>query len=113
MPGKFVMAEPSIVYQEVCGTLARRVGIDVARKAEKLLDSMLHPRLVFECSSSFCKAAYSLCNEYNIYSVDALYLKVALDIRVILVSLDERDFINRVKRKNPPIEVYHVSEFPY
>ncbi|RLE87950.1 MAG: acyltransferase [Thermoprotei archaeon] len=30
-----------------------------------------------------------------------------------MVSLDKRDFIDRVKRKNPPIEVYHVSEFPY
>jgi len=74
---------------------------------------MLHPELVFECNSSFCKMAYSLCYEYNVYSVDALYLKVALDLRAILVSLDKRDFIDRVKHKNPPIEVYHVSEFPY
>ncbi len=48
-----------------------------------------------------------------IYSIAAPYLKVALDLRAILVSLDERDFIDRVKRKNPPIEAYHVSEFPY
>ena len=57
--------------------------------------------------------AYSLCYKYNVYSIDALYLKVALDLGAILVSLDERDFIDRVKRRNPPIEVYHVSEFPY
>jgi len=113
LPGKFILAEPSIVYQEVCGTLARRVSIDVARKAEKFLDLMLHPKLVFECDKNFCKVAYSLCYEYNIYSVDALYLKVALDLRAILVSLDRRDFVDRVKRKNPPIKVYHVSEFPY
>ena len=113
LPGRFVLAEPSIVYQEVCGTLARKVGIDVARKAEELLDLMLHPELVFECNSSFCKSAYTLCQEYNIYSIDALYLKAALDTGAILVSLDEKDFISRVKRKNPPIEVYHVSEFPY
>jgi len=113
LPGNFVLAEPSIVYQEVCGTLARRVSIDVARRAEKFLDSVLHPKLVFECDRSFCKAAYSLCYKYNVYSIDALYLKVALDLGAILVSLDERDFIDRVKRRNPPIEVYHVSEFPY
>ena len=113
LPGKFVLAEPSIVYQEVCGTLARRVGIDVARKAEKFLDSILHPKLVFECDKSFCKAAYSLCHEYNVYSVDALYLKVALDLRAILVSLDKQDFLDRIRHRNPPIEVYHVSEFPY
>ena len=113
VPGNFVLAEPSIVYQEVCGTLARRVSIDVARKTEKLLDLILHPKLTFKCDRNFCKTAYSLCHEYNIYSIDALYLKVALDLKSILVSLDKRDFMDRVKRKNPPIEVYHVSEFPY
>lgn len=75
IPDRFILAEPSIVYQEVCGTLARRVGMDLARKAECYLDLMLHPKLVFECSSSFCKAAYALCSEYRVYSVDALYLK--------------------------------------
>jgi len=113
LPGKFVLAEPSIVYQEVCGTLARRAGMDVAHRAEKFLDSILHPKLVFECNRSFCRAAYPLCYKYDIYSVDALYLKVALDLGAILVSLDGQDFIDRVKRRNPPIEVYHVSEFPY
>lgn len=113
VPGNFVLAEPNIIYQEVCRTLARRVGIDVARKAEKLLDLILHPKLVFECDRNFCKTAYSLCHEYSIYLVDVLYLKVALDLKSVLVSLDKRDFMDRVKRKNPPIEVYHVSEFPY
>jgi len=100
------------MYQEVYGALARRVGIDVAHRAEELLGLILHLKL-FECNSSFYKSAYTLCQEYNIYSIYALYLKVALDTRAILVSLDEKDFISRVKRKNPPIEVYHVSEFPY
>ena len=113
LPGRFVLVEPSIVYQEVCGTLARRVGVDVARKAESFLDSVLHPKLVFECNRAFCKSAYALCCEYGIYSIDALYLKAALDANAILVSLDERDFVSRVKARNPPIEVYHVSEFPY
>ena len=113
LPGKFILAEPSVVYQEACGALARKAGVEVARKAEELLDSILCPRLVFECSIDFCKAAYLLCHEYNVYSVDALYLKVALDLGAILVSLDKKYFISRVKRRNPPIEVYHVSEFPY
>lgn len=113
LPGRFVLVEPSIVYQEVCGTLARLAGLDIARSAERFLDSVLHPGLVYECDTSFCKAAYSLCREYGIYAIDALYLKAALDARAILVSLDERDFIQRVKRRNPPIEVYHAAEFPY
>ena len=113
LPGRFVLVEPSVIYQEVCGTLARRVGPALARRAEKLLNAILHPRLVLACDASFCKAAYILCYNYNIYSVDALYLKAALDAGAILVSLDKRDFIDRVKRRNPPIEVYHVAEFPY
>ncbi len=113
IPEKFILAEPSIIYQEVCGTLARRVNIDVAEKAERLLDSILHPKLILECDINLCKAAYPLCQEYGIYSIDALYLKTALDMNSILVSLDERDFINKVKGKKPPIEVYHPSEFPY
>lgn len=111
--GGFLLAEPSIVYQEVCGTLARKVGVSIARKAEEFLDSVLHPELVFECTSSFCKAAYALCHRYGVYAVDALYLKTALETDAILVSLDEEDFVQKVKSKNPPIEVYHVSEFPY
>jgi len=60
LPGRFIPAEPSIVYQEVCGALARRVGMDVARKAERFLDSVLHPELVYDCTPSFCKTAYTL-----------------------------------------------------
>lgn len=41
IPGSFILAEPSIIYQEVCGTLARRINMDVAKRAESLLDSLL------------------------------------------------------------------------
>ena len=113
IPRKFLLVEPSIVYQEVCGVLARRAGLDVARKAKKLLDDMILPRLLFDCDKRFCESAYYLCWEYRVYSIDALYLRVALDAGAVLVSLDKEDFIDRIKRKNPEIEVYHVSEFPY
>lgn len=113
IPGNFILAEPSIIYQEVCGTLARRINMDVAKRAESLLDSLLHPRLIMECDINLCKAAYTLCKEYGVYSIDALYLKTAIDMNAILVSLDDKDFISRVKEKKPPIEIYHPSEFPY
>jgi len=112
VPYAFILTEPSVVYQEVCGTLAKRVGTDVADEAKKQLDLMIHPRLLVNCDRAFCISAYPLCSEYDIYAIDAMYLKVALDNRAVLVSLDKEDFIDKVKSKGPTIEAYHVSEFP-
>ncbi|MEM1668448.1 MAG: hypothetical protein QXM53_07305, partial [Thermofilaceae archaeon] len=47
----------------------------------------------------------------GLIAVDALYLKTALEAGTILVSLDGKDFVYRARR-NPPIEVCHVSRFP-
>jgi len=113
VPDAFILSEPSIVYSEVCGTLARRVGLEVAEDARERLDRIIHPRLLADCDRAFCIAAYPLCSEYDIYVVDAMYLKVAIDSNAILVSLDKEDFTERVRLKNPSIQVYHVSEFPH
>ncbi len=113
VPYAFILAEPSVVYQEVCGTLVKRVGRDVADEAKKQLDLMIHPRLLVNCDRAFCISAYPLCSEYDIYAIGAMYLKVALDNRAVLVSLDKEDFIDKVKSKSPTVEAYHVSEFPY
>jgi len=113
MADLFLLSEPSIVYQEVCGTLARRVAVDVADKAREQLDLIIHPRLLVACDRSFCVSAYHLCSEYDVYALDALYLKTAMDNDAVLVSLDKEDFVDKVRQKKPHIEVYHVSEFPY
>lgn len=113
IPDAFLLAEPSIIYQEVCGTLARRVESSVAEEARRQLDTIIHPRLLVNCNRAFCISAYPLCSEYDIYAIDAMYLKVALDTNAVLVSLDKEDFTDKVKFKEPSIEVFHVSEFPY
>jgi len=113
VPDDFILSEPSIVYQEVCGTLARRVGANIADQAKKRLDLMIHPRLLNNCNRAFCLSAYPLCSEYGVYAIDAMYLKVALDRLAVLVSLDKEDFIDKVNSRRPNIEAYHVSEFPY
>lgn len=112
IPHSIILAEPSVVYQEVCGTLARRVGANVAEEAKRCLDAMIHPRLLITCDKAFCISAYPLCSEYGIYAIDALYLKTAITCKAALVSLDKEDFIDRARGKNLPIEVYHVSDFP-
>jgi len=109
----FLLAEPSVVYQEVCGTLARRVGVDKADAAKEQLDLIIHPRLLFTCDKRFCVSAYHLCSQYDVYALDALYLKTAMDNDAILVSLDKEDFVDKVRSKKPHIEVYYVPEFPY
>lgn len=55
--------------------------------------------LLFTCNKVFCTTAYSLCSEFNIYAIDALYLKVALENNSILVSLDKEEFINKINSK--------------
>ena len=109
----FTLSEPTIIYQEVCGTLSRRTGTDIANEAKRTLDLIIHPSNLANCDKNFCAKAYPLCFEYNIYAIDAIYLKVALDNNAVLVSLDKEDFIDRVTYKKPKIEAYHVSEFPY
>ncbi len=113
VPNQFQLTEPSIIYQEVCGTLARKTSIEIANEAKKQMDSMINPKLLINCDKNLCTSAFCLCSEYNIYSIDALYLQVALKNKAILVSLDKEDFIDRLKKKKPSIEVYSVSEFPY
>jgi len=110
---QFLLSEPSIIYQEVCGTLARRVGVGVADAAKEQLDLIIHPSLLVTCDRNFCASAYNLCSEYDVYAMDALYLKTAMDNDAILVSLDKEDFVDKIRSRKPPIEVYHVSEFPY
>jgi predicted nucleic acid-binding protein len=113
VPGQFILSEPSIVYKEVCGTLARRVGAEVADNAKRQLDLIIDPSLLTNCNKAFCVSAYPLCSEYGVYAIDAMYLKTALDNRAILVSLDKEDFIDRVNSKRPSIESYHVTQFPF
>lgn len=113
VPDRFILSEPSVVYQEVCGTLARRVGAEVGDDAKRQLDLIIHPNFLANCNRAFCISAYPLCPEYDIYAIDAIYLKTALDNRAVLVSLDKEDFIDRVNSKRPNIEAYHVSQFPY
>jgi predicted nucleic acid-binding protein len=113
VPNNFKLTEPSIIYQEVCGTLARKTSLHIANQAKKQMDLMINPKLLTNCDKNFCTSAYCLCSEYNIYTIDALYLQVALNKKAILVSLDKEDFIDKLKKKKLPIEVYSVPEFPY
>jgi predicted nucleic acid-binding protein len=113
VPDRFMLSEPSIIYEEVCGTLARRVGRAAADEARKQLDRMINSDLLAQCDKLFCISAYQLCLEYQLYAIDALYLQTALNHSAVLVSLDKRDFVDRVNSKPSPVEAFHPSQFPY
>ena len=113
IPDQFQLTEPSIIYQEVCGTLARKTSLYLANEAKTQMDLMISPKHLSNCNKAFCTSAFCLCSEYNVYTIDALYLQTALKNNAILISLDAEDFIDRLKKKKLPIEVYNVPEFPY
>ncbi|MHB1907519.1 MAG: PIN domain-containing protein [Nitrososphaerales archaeon] len=113
VPDTFVLSEPSIIYQEVCGTIARRVGDLEAKSFAQQLDKFVPSKLLFVCDKEFCLSSYSLCAEYGIYSIDALYFNAAISSGGILVSLDRVDFIDKIRKNRHDIETYHVSDFPY
>jgi hypothetical protein len=54
----YVLVEPSIVYVEVLGVLARRVGLELAEKARVELDEILDPRFTVSCDREFCKGLF-------------------------------------------------------
>lgn len=113
VPDEFVLSEPSILYQEVCGTIARRMGGIEAEEFADKIDKFVPSELLFVCDRTFCLDSYSLCSEYGIYSIDALYLAVAIGSGSILVSLDDEDFVGKLKKNRHNVEAYHVSDFPF
>ncbi len=76
------------------------------------MDLIINPKLLTNCDKNFYTSAFCLYLEYNLYTIDALYLQVPLNKNAILVPIDKEDFIDRLKKKLP-IEVYIVPEFPY
>ena len=48
VPTEFLLCEPSIVYQEVCGTIARK-NLEAAKHAEQSLSKLIHPLLLITC----------------------------------------------------------------
>jgi predicted nucleic acid-binding protein len=107
----FMLVEPSIIYQEVCGTLARKIDLETANSAKEQLDLLIEQKRLINCDKKTCISAFRLCAEYEIYAIDALYLHVALSNYAVLVSLD-KEFIDKLN-DGLPIEAYTVENYPY
>ena len=113
VPDSFFLCEPSIIYQEVCGTISRRVGSVEAREFGEQLDKLIPSEFLIDCDRSFCLTSYELCSQYGIYAIDALYFSTSIKAGSILVSLDKEDFVDKLKSNHQGVETYHVSDFPY
>jgi predicted nucleic acid-binding protein len=108
---QFMLVEPSIIYQEVCGTLARKIDLETANSAKEQLDLLIEQKRLINCDKRTCISAFRLCAEYEIHAIDALYLHVALSNYAVLVSLD-KEFIDKLN-DGLTIEAYTVDNYPY
>ena len=107
----FFLVEPATVLTEVGNAVGRNINL---KAAEDEVDALLRMVSVLTpCDKGFCVKAGLTGAEYDVYSADSLYLQAAINFGSVLVSLDEEEFINKIKAKKPPIEVYHIKDFPY
>ena len=57
-----------------------------------------------------CQRVGKTAFKYRIYSADAFYLQTSLDFKTMLISLDEKYFIDRIRTKDVDYNVYHVKD---
>lgn len=105
----FILYQPTICITEVYNAVGRVKGKEEAEKALKNLKKMVY---YFEDygSESRCELVGKTALEYGIYSTDAFFLQTSLDNETTLISLDEQDFISKIKNFSPKYQVYHVKE---
>lgn len=63
------------------------------------------------CDEHFCTSAGYTGALYGPYAMDSLYLETAIKHHAVFVSLDEIDFLLRIKGR-VGIETYHPKDFP-
>jgi len=107
----FFLVEPAIVLTEVGNAVGRNIGLKAAEDEVNTLLRMVSA--LIPCDEGFCVKAGLTGAQYDVYSADSLYLQVAINFGSVLVSLDEEEFIHKVKAKKPPIEIHHIKNFPY
>jgi len=61
-------------------------------------------------SSAQCERVGKTALKYRVYSADAFYLQTSLDFKTNLISLDETDFIDRIRTKDAGCNVYHAKD---
>ncbi len=107
--GEFYLIEPTICLTEVIRNITKYLGIEAGKTQENNLRRMVS---IWEtCDDHFCTSAGYTGALYGTYATDSLYLETALKHNAVLVSLDEDDFLLRIKGR-VGMEIYHPREFP-
>src|SRR3990170_8385464 len=107
--GEFYLIEPTICLTEVIRNISKYLGMEVGKTLENNLRRMVS---IWEiCDDHFCASAGYSGALYGTYATDSLYLETALKHHAVMVSLDEDDFLLRIKGR-VGLEVLHPKDFP-
>jgi predicted nucleic acid-binding protein len=105
----FLLYQPTICITELYNAIGKTKGEPAAKKALKDFYKMVY-HLEDYGSRAQCERVGKTGLKYRVYSADAFYLQTSLDFKTMLVSLDEEDFIDRIKSKKAAFKVYHVRD---
>ncbi len=106
---EFYLIEPTICLTEVIRNITKYLGMEAGKTQENNLRRM---GAIWEiCDDQFCTSAGYTGAHYGTYSLDSIYLETALRHNAVFVTLDDLDFLSRIKEQGG-IEVYHPQDFP-
>ncbi len=105
----FIMYQPTLCIIELYNAIGKTKGEPQAKKALKDFYKMVY-HLEDYGSIDQCERVGKTAVKYRIYSADAFYLQTSLDFKTMLISLDEKDFIDRIKTKDVDCNVYHAKD---
>jgi len=107
--GEFYLIEPAICLTEVIRNITKYLGMEAGKTMEINLRGMVS--FWETCDDYFCASAGYTGALYGTYALDSIYLETALKHNAVFVTLDDLDFLSKIKDR-VGIEVYHPKDFP-
>jgi predicted nucleic acid-binding protein len=105
----FILYQPTLCITELYNAIGKMKGEPSAKKALKEFYKMVY-HLEDYGSSAQCERVGKTALKYRVYSADAFYFQTSLDFKTVLISLDAKDFIDRIKAKDADCNVYHAKD---
>ncbi|MDW7728218.1 MAG: PIN domain-containing protein [Candidatus Methanoperedens sp.] len=107
--GEFYLIESTICLTEIVRNITKYLGMEAGKTQENNLMQMVS---IWEiCDDHFCTCAGYTGALYGTYALDSIYLETALKHHAVLVTLDDKDFLQRIKGR-VEIEFNHPKYFP-